>query len=309
VFDKRVTADFIFRLSLIWFMLLPTPQLFAKEQSAATKAWNILETGLHDKKVDKRVQALSVLGLMPRDPKAIKTAEDALHDPNPNICRAAIAALGEMHSKTSLPKIKALISHADAKTAVAIAAVLIKFKDPEGYKIYYQLLMGTRKGGGSLLDGIKDKKAVETMGVEAAIGFLPGGGEVTGAYGYFKHNGSAQSNLAVTAVSALADDRDPAAETPLLQAAVRGKEPVQLAALHALAKRGDPTVVLDIEPLMGSDKAVIRYTAAATFLHLLDINPKEPTRDVSKAAQDQARASRTYAAKAKEVAAKVTESL
>ena len=41
---------------------------------------------------------------------------------------------------------------------MAIAAVLKKSYDPEGYEIYYEILTGKRKGSGSILDGIKDKK-------------------------------------------------------------------------------------------------------------------------------------------------------
>jgi HEAT repeat protein len=179
-----------------------------------------------------------------------------------------------MNSKASLPKIKALISHSDAKTVVAIAAVLKKFKDPEGYEIYYQLLTGKRKGGGSIYDGIKDRKSLEKMGVETAIGFAPFGGAATGAYDYFKQNGSSHSELSVTAVSALADDPDPVAEKALVQASFGGKEVVQVTALRALAKRGDPTVVKDIEPAMCSDKSMISYTAAATILHLQNLRAK-----------------------------------
>jgi hypothetical protein len=55
----------------ISFILLAVIGLFATEQSAADKAWSILQTGIYDKKPDKRVQAVSALGLIPGDPKAI----------------------------------------------------------------------------------------------------------------------------------------------------------------------------------------------------------------------------------------------
>jgi HEAT repeat protein len=260
------------------FIFLITSRSFATKQPVTNQAWSILEAGFHDKKTDNQVQAISALGLMPDDAKAVKTAEDLLHDANADICRAAVTALGEMNSTASLPKIKALISHSDPKIIVAIAAVLTKFKDPEGYEIYYELLTGERKGGGSVIDGIKDKGAMEKMGVKTAVGFLPGGGAATGAYDYFKHNGSSRSSLDVTAVSGLAEDRDPVAEKAIVQASVGGKEVVQIAALRALAKRGDPSVIKDIEPAMDSNKPVVRYTAAATILHLSDLQQKPVVR-------------------------------
>jgi HEAT repeat protein len=165
-----------------------------------------------------------------------------------------------------LPKIKALLKHSDAKTVVAIAAVLKKFNDPEGYEIYYEIVTGERKGGGGILDGVKDKKSLEKMGVEEAVGFILFGGIGIGAYDYFKQNDS--SNVNAAAVTALAQDRDPASERALVRASFGGKEIVQIAALRALAKRGDPAVEKDIEPAMYSEKSLISYTAAATVVHL-----------------------------------------
>ena len=259
----------------ICFILLTASRLLAGDQSVTDKAWATLEAGINDKKTDRRVLAISALGLMPGDKKAIETVEHAFQDPDSDIRRAAVTALGDMDWKASLPKIKALVNQADAKTLVAIAAVLKKFKDPEAYEIYYELLTGKRKGGGSILDGVKDKKSLEKMGVETAIGFVPFGGVGTGAYDYFKKNGSSQISVDVTAVSALAEDPDPAVKEALVQACFGTKDPVQVAALRALAKRGDPTVVQDIEPAMYSDKPVISYTASATILHLLDLRGKQ----------------------------------
>jgi HEAT repeat protein len=232
------------------------------------QAWKILQAGAHNKSADKRAQAISALGVIAGDERAIKTAEIALQDPQSEVRRAAITALGDMGSRASLPKIKALLEHSDAKTVVAIAAVLKKLNDPQGYDIYYQILTGGRKAGGGILDGLKDKKDLEKIGVEEALGFIPFGGIGIGAYDYFKKNGSSNANVNAVAATALAKDPDPASEKALTQASVGGKEIVQVAALRALAQRGDPTVVKDIEPVMYSDKSLISYTAAAAVVHL-----------------------------------------
>jgi hypothetical protein len=241
------------------------------DQSVMNKAWTILQAGLSDKSADKRAQTVSAVGIIPGDKRAIETAEKALDDPSSDVRRAAVIALGQMNSTASLPRIKSLLGRSDAKTIVAIAAVLKKFDDPEGYDIYDQILTGKRKDGGSLLDGLKDGKSLGIMGVETAVGFLPFGGVATGTYDYLKQNGSSHSHVFETAATALADDRDPLAKEALVQAALGGKQAVQVAALRALAARADPTVVTDIEPAMYSDKPLIRYTAAAVILHLLDL--------------------------------------
>ena len=41
-----------------------------------------------------------------------------------------------------------------------------------------------------------------------------------------------------------------------------------MAALQAIAERGDPTLVRKIEPLLNDSKKEVKYTAAATILRL-----------------------------------------
>lgn len=267
----RSTATFLASACLaavMWCGPLAAAEPSVTKESLAKDAWDVLDAGLHDKSPDKRAQAVSVLGLMPGDRKATETAENALADADPRVVRAGIAALGEMNSKASLPKIKALVKKSDGQTVIAAAAVLKKFQDPDGYEIYYEVLTGARKNGGSVFDGLKDKKALEKMGIEAAIGVLPFGGVGTGAYDYLSKNGSGQVNADAAAADALADDKDPLSKKALVQQAFDGKPPVQVACLRALAKRGDPSVVDDIKPTMYANKALVSYTAAATVLHL-----------------------------------------
>jgi HEAT repeat protein len=121
---------------------------------STSKAWRILQAGAHDKSAEKRAQAVSALGLIAGNPTAVETAEHALQDSNSDVRKAAVTALGDMNSRASLPKIRALLKHSDAKTVAAIAAVLKKFNDPQGYEISYEILTGECKAGGGILDGI-----------------------------------------------------------------------------------------------------------------------------------------------------------
>lgn len=264
--------DTITVMVLGWLVLgTPCPSPAVAGQSFSDEAWGILDAGLQDKSVDKRVEALAALGIAAGDARALKKLEECLQDPKPEIRTAAVTALGDMNAKLSLPKIKALLSYSDAKTTLAIAAVLKKFGDPAGFEIYNELVTGERKDGQKLTDGIKDRKGLEKMGAETAIGFAPFGGVATGAYGYLSANSRSAATLYVIAVNALAEDPDPQVKKALVQAAFGGKVPVRVAALRALAKRDDPTVVNDMEPAMHSDKTVVSYTAAGAILHLLTL--------------------------------------
>jgi HEAT repeat protein len=263
-------GDTITVMFLGWLVLgTPCPSLAAAGQSFRNEAWGILSAGLQDKSVEKRVEAIAALGVAAGDARALTTLEQCLQDPKPEIRTAAVAALGDMNAKSSLPKIKALLSDSDVKTTLAIAAVLKRFGDPEGFEIYNEVVTGERKDGQKLTDGIKNRKRLEKMGAETAVGLLPFGGVATGAYDYISGSSKSGANAYITAVDALAEDRAPQVKEALVQVAFGGKVPARVTALRALAKRDDATVVSDIEPAMHSDKAVVSYTAAAAILHLL----------------------------------------
>ena len=70
-------------------------------------------------------------------------------------------------------------------------------------KSYKELLTGKRKNGQKLTDDLKNRKGLEKMGAETAIGFLPFGGVATGPYGYISGNSQSSANAYVIAVNAL----------------------------------------------------------------------------------------------------------
>jgi HEAT repeat protein len=260
-----------------FFFFLLVGCLFLRAEEIHTRAWTILQTGTEMKSSEKRAQAVMALGLIPGNPRAVEMAEYALQDSKPEVRRAAIVALGEMNSETSIPKIKALLEDpksSDVKTVVAIAAVLKQFNDPVGYKIYGEIVSGQRKCG-SLLDGIKDKKARKTMAIEEGLTFVPFASYGVGAYMYFKQNNTANANVRATAAAALETDVDPSVEALLVDASLDGKEVVRVAALRALAKRGTPAVIEQIAPTMYSEKLRVRYTAAAALIHLSDLRSQD----------------------------------
>ena len=248
---------------------------FLHGQEFRTKSWTILQAGSEERSDGNRAQAISALGIIPDNPQAVLLGERALQDSKSEVRRAAVVALGEMSSTGSLPKIKALLEDSDTKTVLAVAAVLTKFNDPAGYKIYCEIISGQRKGS-SLLDDVKDKKNLEKMGIEGALGFVPYAGYGVSAYNYFKRNDQAKANLNAKAATALAQDPDPSGENALINASLSGKEVVQLAALRALAERGNPAVIKDIVPALYCKKTRVRYTAAAALVHLSDQQSKLP---------------------------------
>jgi HEAT repeat protein len=76
------------------------------------------------------------------------------------------------------------------------------------------------------------------------------------------------SPVKAASASSLASDPDPRATTALVNATHDRNWVIRVAALQAIAERGDPALADEIEPLLNDSKKEVRYTAAATILRL-----------------------------------------
>src|SRR6202035_3395049 len=77
-------------------------------QSKIDEAWEILHVNLNEKDSAKRALAVQVLGLLPGDPQAQELSHKAVEDEKPEVRAAAATALGQLHSKSSIPWLHAL---------------------------------------------------------------------------------------------------------------------------------------------------------------------------------------------------------
>src|SRR5262249_50068154 len=150
------------------------------------------------------------------------------------------------------------------------------------------ILMGDRKSNQGLvagqLDTLKDPKKMAELGFHEGIGFIPFAGM---GYGAFK-NILKDDSLPVRAAAAkiLADDPDPISGDALAQEGVADKsELVRVAALEAIATRGDAKLVNRIEPALSDDKDSVKYTASAAIVHLLDLAEQKTKRRAQPAAK------------------------
>jgi hypothetical protein len=88
------------------------------------QAWEILEKGAKAEKTKDRAAAIHILGVLPSDRQARKLAEAALGDRAPEVRSAAAAALGDMRSRSSIPKLRAATDDKDPFVALAAAHAL-----------------------------------------------------------------------------------------------------------------------------------------------------------------------------------------
>jgi HEAT repeat protein len=234
------------------------------------EAWQILNTACTGDKTSGRATAIRVLGLMPNDAKALELVKKALDDDKPEVRSAAAAALGDMKSRRSIPKLRAAMDDHDPSVALAAAHSLELMHDDSAYEVYYEVLTGQRKTGKGLIASqtsiLKDPKKMAQLGFEEGIGFIPFAGIGWGAIKTITKDDS--SPVRAAAAKVLAKDPDPAATKALADAIGDKSWLVRSAALEALAKRGDPSVLDTVDPYMSDEKDAVKYTAAAAVLRL-----------------------------------------
>jgi HEAT repeat protein len=249
----------------------PTSPAPAKVSSNPREhAWQILEDACTGDKSGDRATAILVLGLIPNDARSARLAQKALTDDRPEVRAAAAAALGNMQSKASIPKLKAALDDQDPSVALAAAHSLDVMHDSSAYEVYYEILNGERKAGKGLIASqtsmLRDPKKMAEFGFEEGIGFIPFAGIGWGAVKAIRKDDS--SPVRAAAARVLARDPDPATTKALIEATGDNSWIVQAAALEALAKRGDPSALPTVARYMSDDKGAIKFTAAAAVIHL-----------------------------------------
>lgn len=236
------------------------------------QAWEVLQVGVNADKKEDRAGAVQALGLIPNNSRARKIAETALTDDAPEVRATAAAALGEMESRKSVPKLRLATDDQDPAVALAAAHALLELKDNSGYAVYYEILTGERKTGKGLLAqaaAYKDPKKIAEVGFQQALGFIPFGGLGWRAFKMVKKDDSSPARAAAATV--LAKDPDPDSTEALVNAVGDKNWIIRAAALEALARRGNPSVLNTVELYLSDEEGEVKYTAAATALRLTAI--------------------------------------
>ncbi len=238
------------------------------------QAWDLLEKAVHSDKVSERTTSVSALSLLPDNTHALKLAEAALLDDKAEVRAAAAVTLGELRSKSSIPKLRSMLEDKDPSVVLAATHALQQMHDEAAYDVYYEILTGERKVSKGLIASqtsiLHDPKKLAKLGIEEGISnAVPFGGFGVEAYRLMSKNEGAR--LRASAARELADDPDPASTKALTNAAGDNDWTVRASALEALAKRGDPSALKTVELYMYDDRSEVKYNAAAATLRLLAI--------------------------------------
>src|SRR5262249_32664264 len=176
------------------------------------EAWQILDAACAANKVTDRASATIALGLLGNNARARKLAEKALSDPKPEVRSAGAAALGEMGSRKSIPRLRKMLDDKDPSVALAAAHALHRMHDKSSYEVFYEILTRQRKGGKGMISDqmstLSDPKKMALLGFEEGIGFIPFAGMGWRAIREVRKDDSSPVRAASARV--LAEDPDPA---------------------------------------------------------------------------------------------------
>lgn len=254
-------------------------------QTPREQAWSMLHEGLTNSSMDKRRKAVSELGLLPDDGQAVDAALTALKDTKPEVRTAAAQALGEMSAKSAKRELLAVLRDRDPGVILTAAHALIVLGDDRGYEVFYAVLTGQQKSGGSLLEQQKkllnDPKKLAGLGFQAGLGFVPFGSLSYSAFKLITKDDT--SPVLAAAALTLAKDPDPKSGEALATAALEQKKwLVRAAAFDAIAKRGEPSLKGTAVSGMEDAQWQVQYAAAAAVIRLSDIeeHPKQIERPV-----------------------------
>jgi hypothetical protein len=250
----------------------PNPESIPSTHSVDLKeqAWEVLQNGVIADNARDRAAAVHATGLIPNDPKARKMAETAILDEAAEVRTAAVAALGEMRARQSIPKLKTATEDKDPRVALAAAHALLLLGDDSGYDVYYEVLTGERKTGKSVLAQAAeytDPKKLAKVGFHEALGFIPFGGLGWQAFTMIKKDDSSPARAAAAIV--LGKDHDSKTTEALVTAVGDRNWIIRAAALEALAMKGNLSVLGTVELYLSDEEGGVKYTAAATALRLI----------------------------------------
>jgi len=195
-----------------------------------------------------------------------------------------------MHASVADANLKQALNDKNLAVVMAAAHALSLLNDPACYGVYYAIYTGARKNDQGMIaqemEILHDPKQLVEMGVDEGIGFVPFAGDGWEAYQTImkdKKDGAAKK---AALLGALAKDPDPRTGKLLLTVSQNRNSVLRVAALQAIAKRGDLTLLSGIEPRLSDSKREVRYAAAAAIIRLED-GDKATTRVSTKIAQSE----------------------
>ncbi len=244
-------------------------------QTGPDAAWSLIDAGLKQKKSAQRLAAVRVLRLIPNNPHAIDLAETALKDKSSLVRVTAATSLGQMDASSADSSLKAALNDKNFSVVMAAAHALLLLNDRACYDVYYEVFTGERKNNSGMIAQemqiLHDPKQLAEMGFNEGIGFVPFSGIPWEAFQTIMKDRKSGVAAKAALISALAKDPEARTGKLLLTVSQNKNWVLRVAALEAIAERGDPALMQGIESRLSDSKREVRLAAAATVICLADV--------------------------------------
>src|SRR5690242_9332444 len=143
------------------------------------RAWAVLDKSLKARSGGKRQALAAIATIACPDEDAVKRAEEALQDKDPQVRQSAALALGPLHSPDAIPYLKEALGDTN-EVAFAAAKSLIDLGDKAGEDMLIAVISGERKNTpGILTNAVREAKrrvghpqGLLIMGAEDATGAM-----------------------------------------------------------------------------------------------------------------------------------------
>lgn len=234
-----------------------------------------MEAGLAQKSAGQRLAAVRILSLISDDPHAAELAETALKDKNSSIRTAAATSLGQMHASGANARLKEALNDKNLSVVMAAAHALRLLNDSACYDVYYEVYTGERKNNSGMIAQetqiIHNPRQLALMGFNEGIGYVPFGGIPWEALQTIMKDRKSGTAAKAALISALATDPESRTSKLLLTTSQNRNWVLRVAALEAIAKRGDSALAPGLEPRLSDSRLEVRLAAAAALIHLGDL--------------------------------------
>jgi HEAT repeat protein len=263
----------------------------SRPKSLETRSWDILHQGLAEKAIHNRLMAVTALGNIGPNPRAIELAEVALNDSEPEIRQAAATALGTMKARAAIPRLRTALDDPTPQVGLAAAEALWRIGDRRVRKVLLEVLAGDRPASDSVLKKemrnakrkLHDPKGLAILGAEKGAGTLLGPMSFVFPVAKGIIGDKGVSARAATA-TLLASDQDPKSAKALEEALTDKDWSVRAASAKALGEICRSQFVSALGPLLQDDKPEVRYAASASIIRIKSKNcrgSRQPSQPVS----------------------------
>src|SRR5437868_3248731 len=166
-----------------WAQTTPPPAVKAPAKSPRELAMEVIDQGKAEANPLKHKQFLVCMEAAGTNRATVAILDDALlNGKQPEVRQAAAATLGDIKSKTSIPKLKKALEDESPDVSFTAAHALWRLGDPTGREIFEAVLAGERSDNPGLIKGslrdarnrLYNPKGLALMGIKEGVGMFLG---------------------------------------------------------------------------------------------------------------------------------------